>query len=92
LASFLGQDKKELRQGLDILKAFFRDAMTYKETTQKEMVMNADYLNLIISLANRLSIEKILANIVLIEKSNELIDMSVNKSLTLEALAFKLYL
>ncbi len=91
LASFLGQDKKEIRQGLQILKTFFRDAIAYKETARESMIINADQLPLIASLAARLSGDELLSNIAWAEKSNETIEMNVNKSLTLEAMAFKLH-
>ena len=91
LASFLGQDKKEIKQGLKILNTYFRDALVYKETAQASMIINADDLPAIASLAGRLEGEQILQNIALVEKSNETIEMNVNKSLTLEAMAFKLH-
>ena len=92
LASFLGQDKKEIKQGLKILNTYFRDALVYKETAQTSMIINADDLPAIASLAGRLEGEQILQNIALVEKSNETIEMNVNKSLTLEAMAFKLHM
>ena len=92
LASFLGQDKKEIKQGLSILKTYFRDALVYKETAKASMIINADNLSVVSSLAGRLRGEQILQNITLVEKSNETIEMNVNKSLTLEAMAFKLRL
>jgi len=92
LASFLGQDKKEIRQGLKILNTYFRDALVYKETARASMIINADDLPVVASLAGRLNGEQILQNIALVEKSNETIEMNVNKSLTLEAMAFKLHL
>lgn len=92
LASFLGQDKKEIRQGLKILNTYFRDALVYKETANASMIINADDLPAIASLAYRLNGEQILQNIALVERSNETIEMNVNKSLTLEAMAFKLHL
>jgi DNA polymerase-3 subunit delta' len=92
LASFLGQDKREIRQGLKILNAYFRDALVYKETANAAMLVNADDLPVIATLAGRLQGEQILQNIALVEKSNESIEMNVNKSLTLEAMAFKLHL
>jgi DNA polymerase-3 subunit delta' len=92
LASFLGQDKEEIRQGLHILKTFFRDAIAYKETASDAMVINADQLPLVAALAARLSGQQLLSNIALAEKSSETIEMNVNKSLTLEAMAFKLHL
>jgi len=92
LASFLGQDKKEIKQGLMILNTYFRDALVYKETARASMIINADDLPAITSLAGRLGGEEILQNIDLVDQSNEAIEMNVNKSLTLEAMAFKLHL
>lgn len=92
LASFLGQDKKEIRQGLKILNSYFRDALVYKETRQDSMIINADDLPAIAAMAGRLKGSQLLQNIALVEKSNETIEMNVNKSLTLEAMAFKLQL
>jgi len=92
LSSFLGQDKKEIRQGLAILNTYFRDALVYKETAKSSMIINADSLPVVSSLARRLRGEQILRNIALVSKSNETIEMNVNKSLTLEAMAFKLHL
>ncbi|KAF0156953.1 MAG: DNA polymerase III subunit delta' [Syntrophaceae bacterium] len=92
LASFLGQDKKEIKQGLKLLNTYFRDALVYKETAQASMIINSDDLPVIASLACRLNGEQILQNITLVEKSNETIEMNVNKSLTLEAMAFNLHL
>jgi len=91
LASFLGQDKKEIRQGLRILRSYFRDALVYRETAQDAMVGNRDHLPAVADLASRLTGEQLLQNIALVEKSNETIEMNVNKSLTLEAMAFKLH-
>jgi DNA polymerase-3 subunit delta' len=92
LASFLGQDKKAVMQGLKILSTYFRDALVYKETAGAEMIVNADHLSVVSSLAGRLRGEQILENLSIVEKSGELIEMNVNKSLTLEAMAFKLHL
>ncbi|HQP23835.1 MAG TPA: DNA polymerase III subunit delta' [Smithellaceae bacterium] len=92
LASFLGQDKKEVRQGLKILGTYFRDALVYKETGKTGMIINADELSVVSSLAERLRGEQILENLSIIEKSGEMMEMNVNKSLTLEAMAFKLHM
>jgi len=56
------------------------------------MIINADDLPSIVSMAGRLQGGQILQNIALVEKSNETIEMNVNKSLTLEAMAFRLHL
>jgi DNA polymerase-3 subunit delta' len=91
-ASFFGQDKRGIKQGFNILITCFRDALVYKETKNDQMLINQDNSSLIASLASRLSGEQILQNIALMEKSGETIEQNVNKSLTLETMAFKLHL
>jgi DNA polymerase-3 subunit delta' len=90
LASFFGQDKNKIKQGLDIISSCFRDALVYKETRKKEMLINADQSSYIDRLAQRLSGEQILQNIQRIAGAWETIELNVNKTLTLETMAFKL--
>jgi DNA polymerase III subunit delta' len=89
-ASFLGQKKKEIRQGLNILKTFFRDVLVFKEVGKNEMLINRDNASFISVCAARLSGEQIIQNIEQIEKAGDIIEQNVNKSLTLETMAFKL--
>jgi len=90
LASFLGQKKKEIRQGLNILNTFFRDVLVFKEVRKNEMLINQDNSSFISACAARLSGEQILKNMEQIEKAEAIIEQNVNKSLTLETMAFKL--
>jgi len=90
LASYFGQDKKKIKQGLDIISSCFRDALVYKETRKKEMLINSDQSSYIDRLAQRLSGEQILQNIQRIAGAWETIELNVNKTLTLETMAFKL--
>jgi len=92
LAAFLGQDKKKVLQSLKIVHTYFRDALVYKETNRAAMVVNAHDLTGISSLAQRLTGGQILGNISLVEQAAALLEMNVNKSLTLETMAFKLSL
>lgn len=89
-ASFLGQKKKEIRQGLDILNTFFRDVLVFKEVRKQEMLINQDNASFVSTCAARLSGEQILQNLEQIEKAGDIIEQNVNKSLTLETMAFKL--
>ena len=89
-ASFLGQGKKEIKQGLNILNTFFRDALIFKEIKQNKMLINQDNSSFIATCAARLSGEQILQNIAQIEKAGQILEQNVNKSLTLETMAFKL--
>jgi DNA polymerase III subunit delta' len=89
-ASYLGQKKKEIRQGLNILNTFFRDVLVFKEVGKKEMLINQDNASFVSTCALRLSGEQILQNLEQIEKAGGIIEQNVNKSLTLETMAFKL--
>ncbi len=89
-ASFLGQGKKEIKQGLNVLNTFFRDALVFKEVRQNEMLINQDNSSYIEAFATRLSGEQILQNIAQVEKAGQILEQNVNKSLTLETMAFKL--
>ncbi|MGP8154123.1 MAG: DNA polymerase III subunit delta' [Smithella sp.] len=89
-ASFLGQGGGQIRQGFNILNTFFRDALIFKEIKQSEMLINQDNSSFIATCAARLSGEQILQNIAQIEKAGEIMEQNVNKSLTLETMAFKL--
>lgn len=90
LASNLGQDKTRIKQGLDIIGSCFRDALIFKETGRNEMLINADKSSFIKQLAQRLPGEQIIQNILIIAKAWETIELNVNKTLTLETMAFKL--
>jgi len=89
-ASFLGQGKKEIKQGLNILGTIFRDALVLKETQKNEILINQDNSSFISRQAARLSGGQILQNIALVERAGDIIEQNVNKSLTLETMAFKL--
>jgi DNA polymerase III subunit delta' len=91
LASYFGQDKKKIKQGLDIIKSCFRDALIFKETRKREMLINADKSSFINILAGNLSGEQLLQNIFLVARAGETIELNANKTLTLETMAFKLH-
>jgi len=90
LVSNFGQDKKKIKQGMDIISSCFRDALILKETRKAEMLLNADHPSFINTLAQRLSGEQILQNIFLVARAWGTIELNVNKTLTLETMAFKL--
>jgi len=75
---------------LNILTTFFRDVLVFKEVGKQTMLINQDNASFITACAARLSGEQILQNIAQIEKAGNTIEQNVNKSLTLETMAFKL--
>ena len=90
LVSNFGQDKNKIKQGMDIVNSCFRDALILKETRKAEMLLNADHPSFINTLARRLSGEQLLQNIFLVARAWGTIELNVNKTLTLETMAFKL--
>ena len=89
-ASFFGQDKKEIKQGLNILRTYFRDALVYKETQNDEMLINHDNSSFISTHWPRVYPARKFSKNSLVERAGETIEQNVNKSLTLETMAFKL--
>ncbi len=92
LAVYLEREKNDARQGLRILKSFLRDALVYGETADNKFVVNVDQSDLISDLAARTDGEKLLGDLSVVERAAEALEMNVNKSLTLETMAFKLRL
>lgn len=90
LAYNFGQDKKKIKQGLDIINSCFRDALVFKETRRSELLINTDKSSFVDILAKKLTGSQILQNISLISNAWEAIEQNVNKTLTLETMAFKL--
>jgi DNA polymerase III subunit delta' len=92
LASFFGQDKKEIKQCLDVLNSIFRDTLIFKETGKCAMLINQDKSSFIAELARRLDGGQLINNISQVARTWETIELNVNKTLTLETMAFKLIL
>lgn len=89
-ASDFGKDRREIAERLDILRTCYRDALVYKETVQLERLINQDRVEIIKSIADRLSAQDILKNIKTVGWALGAIDHNANKTLTLEAMIFKI--
>jgi DNA polymerase-3 subunit delta' len=90
--SDFGQDRKGILERLDIMRTCFRDALVYKETTTIDPLFNQDRIPMIRSFADKLSGTDLLRNIIAVDRACRAIDQNANKSLTLEAMMFKLTL
>ncbi len=90
LAGSFGQDRKGILERLDILRSCFRDALVCKETSDSAALFNQDRIPMIRSFAERLSGTDLLQNIQAVNRAARAIDQNANKSLTLEAMMFKL--
>lgn len=91
-AGDFGRDRKGILERLDILRSCFRDALVCKETSDSAALFNQDRIPVIRSFAAGLSGADLLQNIRAVNRAARAIDQNANKSLTLEAMMFKLAL
>jgi len=88
--SSLGQDRDEALERLSILRTCYRDAMIYKETGEAGNLINQDRIEIVMSLAGRLSANDISSNIKNIDRAVRAIEQYADKTLTLEVMMFRL--
>jgi DNA polymerase-3 subunit delta' len=91
LAGELAGDKEDIPEALDILKAWYRDLLVYKETGRAEALINRDHEGSINRLAGLLDREAILRAAGAIRDAGAAISRNVNKPLTLETMVFTLF-
>jgi DNA polymerase-3 subunit delta' len=85
-----GQERKDILERLDILRVCFRDALVVKETGMIHYLFNQDRAPEIQSFARAHSAADLLKNIQIVDRAYGAIDQNANKSLTLEAMMFRL--
>jgi DNA polymerase-3 subunit delta' len=85
-----GQERKDILERLDILRMCFRDALVFKETGMIHSLFNQDRTPEIQSFARSHSAADLLKNIQIVDRAYGAIDQNANKSLTLEAMMFRL--
>jgi hypothetical protein len=85
-----GQERKDILERLDILRMCFRDALVFKETGMIHYLFNQDRAPEIQSFARAHSAADLLKNIRSVDRAYGAIDQNANKSLTLEAMMFRL--
>lgn len=89
-AQSFGQERKDVLERLDILKGCYRDALVYKETGSPHCLMNQDRADVIQSFAGSHSAAELLKNIGTVDRAYRAIEQNANRSLTLEAMMFRL--
>ena len=91
LAGELASDKEDIPEALDILKAWYRDLLVFKETGRAEALINRDHSDSLERLASVLGREAILRSVGAIQDAGAAIARNVNKQLTLETMVFTLF-
>jgi DNA polymerase III subunit delta' len=89
-AGRFGTERKEILERLMILRTSYRDALVFRETAETERLIFQDRPAVIGAVAGRLSGRDLLCNMAAIEAAASAIEQNANKSLTLEAMVFKL--
>ena len=85
-----GKERKDILERLDIMKICFRDALVYKETGMPRYLFNQDRVPEIQSVAGGHTVLELLKNIRTVDWAYRAIEQNANKSLTLEAMMFRL--
>ncbi|MBN1381098.1 MAG: DNA polymerase III subunit delta' [Deltaproteobacteria bacterium] len=83
---------KTIAEKLNLMKFCFRDALVYRETGEKNNLINNDCLDEIKELSKRLSGGDILNNIKAVDEALTAIERNANKQLTLDTMMFRLTL
>ncbi len=85
-----GQDREEIMERLGVLRSCYRDAIVYRETGQGGMLINRDQVEMIASLAARLSVEDMIADIKTVGRAMRALEQNADKTLTLEVMLLRL--
>ncbi len=85
-----GQDRKDIMEKLGILITGYRDALVYKETGDRDNIINQDHIDIIRSIAESESGSDIVNCIRAVERACYMISQNANKQLTLEVMMFRL--
>jgi DNA polymerase-3 subunit delta' len=85
-----GQERKDIMERLGILMTGYRDALVYKETGDRESLINQDYIDIIKSVAESASGRDIVSCIRAVDRAFHTLNQNANKQLTLEVMMFTL--
>ena len=85
-----GQEKNDIMERLGILMTGYRDALVYKETGDRESLVNQDYIDIIKSVAESESGRDIVGCIRAVDRAFHALNQNANKQLTLEVMMFTL--
>jgi DNA polymerase-3 subunit delta' len=91
LAGRLAGEKEDILEALDVLKAWYRDLLVFKETGRSESLIHRDRAGDLGRLAPAMSREALLGAYREINRAVEAIERNANKPLTLETMVFTLF-
>lgn len=89
---FIGRDKKNLTEKLEVLKTCFRDAVLYREMGRGDALINFDREDTIRAMVKRTKAADMINNLRIVDRLTRALEQNANKTLTLEAALFKLAL
>ncbi|MGC9977000.1 MAG: DNA polymerase III subunit delta' [Syntrophales bacterium] len=85
-----GQERKDIMERLGILITGYRDALVYKETGDRDNIINQDHIGIVRSIAESESGRDIVNCIRAVDRACYMISQNANKQLTLEVMMFRL--
>lgn len=90
MIGYLGRDRREVLRALEVLMTGYRDALVFRETGERELLINRDKVEIIQSVAASRSSKDLLRCMRIVEQAMGAIERNANKQLTLELMVFKL--
>lgn len=88
--SHLGSGKEDVLEWLGILRNCYRDMMVYRETKETKGLIYRDRVDALGSLTGRLSTQRIIGNMMVIDRAFQALEQHADKTLTLEVMMLRL--
>ncbi len=85
-----GKNKQELSEMLDVLAVWYRDLLLWKTTGQAELLINGDLLESLQAVSPKVSTDRLISNIEVIEQTKEYLQANVNTRLAIENMLIEL--
>lgn len=86
VSEFFEQNKEKIEEIMDIILLWYRDLLIYKETQNKDFLINKDQIELIFQCCQRLSKKKIMDIIDIVNRTKEDIRSNLNFQLVTEVM------
>lgn len=89
--SCMGTDREHIREGLEIIKTYFRDVLVFSETGDEQRVFNRDRIEAVRNAERRMSKQELLSSIKVINASIRALEQNASRQLLLEMMMFRLF-
>lgn len=85
-----GSKREDVLERLSVLRTIYRDALVYKETGARDMLINQDREDIVGLLAERSPVQGLLSDIRAVDRAWHAVEQNADKTLTLEVMLLRL--